>query len=193
LKRVGDAIRDSGAAMGDRPAIPADLERQLMIEAGFRCAMPNCHAVEPLEIEHIDDFANVGKHEFANMIVLCSNCHRRKRDTNNPRHINRLSLTKIKQNLMLLNGRYSDLERRILEEMRNIMESDPDRRPAVLIHHTMELLARYLVHDGLVTSEYCRAGMVTGGPHGIMITNDQFLLVLTAKGREFIENLNVEN
>jgi 5-methylcytosine-specific restriction endonuclease McrA len=57
----------------DRPAIPAGLERDLMIEAGYRCAV--CKTTEPLVIDHIIEWAVVQKHEFENMIVLCGNCH----------------------------------------------------------------------------------------------------------------------
>jgi hypothetical protein len=56
----------------------------------------------------------VKEHKFENMIVLCAVCHARKADTSNPRHINRTSLKQIKATLMMLNGRYSDLERRII-------------------------------------------------------------------------------
>jgi hypothetical protein len=52
--------------------------REGLVEAGHRCAIPTCRAAEPLEYEHIDDWAKVKKHEFANMIVLCRNCHGRK-------------------------------------------------------------------------------------------------------------------
>ena len=78
-----------------------------MLEVGYRC--PLCHQTEPLEFEHIEEYSVVQKHEFTNMIVLCASCHGRKKDTSSPRHINRASLRKLKQSLMLLNGRYSDL------------------------------------------------------------------------------------
>src|SRR4030095_12017013 len=57
----------------DRPPIPAALERDLMIEAGYRCAV--CKTTEPLQIDHIEEWSVVLKHEFENMIVLCANCH----------------------------------------------------------------------------------------------------------------------
>ena len=38
-----------------RTAIPAALERDLMIEAGYRCAV--CQSTSPLEIDHIEDWA----------------------------------------------------------------------------------------------------------------------------------------
>ncbi len=66
------------------------------------------------------------EHKFENMIVLCANCHGRKVNTSDPRHINRASLKRIKSNLTMLNGRYSDLERRIIEVFRqNITRHTP--------------------------------------------------------------------
>ena len=41
--------------MSSRPAVPADLELDLLIEAGHRCAIPTCRATASLQIEHIDD------------------------------------------------------------------------------------------------------------------------------------------
>jgi 5-methylcytosine-specific restriction endonuclease McrA len=87
-----------------RPAIPAELERSLMIEAGYRCAI--CKETSGLQIDHIVEWAKVLKHEFNNMIVLCAACHARKMNTSDPRHINRASLQRIKSNLMMLNYRY---------------------------------------------------------------------------------------
>jgi 5-methylcytosine-specific restriction endonuclease McrA len=54
-----------------------------MIEAGYRCAI--CKETSGLEIDHIVEWAEVRKHEFNNIIVLCAVCHARKTDTNNPR------------------------------------------------------------------------------------------------------------
>ena len=49
-----------------------------MLEAGHRCAILTCRQIGPLQIEHIEDWARVKKHDFENMIVLCANCHGRK-------------------------------------------------------------------------------------------------------------------
>lgn len=172
--------------MAKREHIPNELQRQLMLEVGFRC--PICSATEPLEFEHIEDYAEVKKHEFSNMIVLCASCHGRKRKGSNPRDINRASLRKLKNNLMMLNGRYSDLERRIIDEFKLLLRAYPDRIPAVLVHHTMRLLVTYLERDRIVTMQL-KSGGVASNQGGIMITNDQLLLTLTAEGRLFVETL----
>ncbi|MFG2841668.1 HNH endonuclease [Kitasatospora sp. NPDC048296] len=59
-----------------RPAVPRELRRDLLVEAGHRCAIPTCRAV-PLELAHIVPWAKVRVHEFSNMIALCPNCHTR--------------------------------------------------------------------------------------------------------------------
>jgi hypothetical protein len=87
-----------------RPAIPAALIRDLMIEVGYRCAI--CGETSSLEIDHIVEWAKVQKHEFNNMIVLCGTCHGRKVNTGDPRHINRASLEQIKRTLMRSTGDY---------------------------------------------------------------------------------------
>lgn len=122
--------------------MPADLVRELMIEAGYRCAVPTCRTVEPLEIEHIVDYAIVKKHEFSNMVVLCANCHRRK--GNGPRRLDRAALQIIKRNLAVVNRRYNDVERRVLEYF--VENADA---PWVLLPETPVLFS-YLLKDGLV-------------------------------------------
>jgi hypothetical protein len=171
----------------NRPPIPAALERDLMIEAGYRCAV--CKATDPLEIDHITDWAIVQKHAFENMIVLCANCHGRKKDTSSPRHINRASLQKIKSNLMLLNGRYSDLERRIIEEFRKQLIAKPDALPSIFIPDRLNLLVRYLIQDGLVTGSRYESSLTVNFPDGIVLRDDNLRLTLTEGGRQFIGKL----
>ena len=58
-----------------RSPIPADLQRSLMIEAGYRCAI--CKETSGLQIDHIIEWSEVREHKFENMIVLCAICHAR--------------------------------------------------------------------------------------------------------------------
>ena len=60
-----------------RPSIPAQIKRDVLIESGYRCAIPRCGQTE-ITIDHIDDYAKVKEHSFDNHIVLCANCHQRK-------------------------------------------------------------------------------------------------------------------
>ena len=58
-----------------RPSIPTDIKRQVLIEAGHRCAIPTC-GHPTTEIAHILPWAKVKEHKFENLIALCPNCHR---------------------------------------------------------------------------------------------------------------------
>jgi hypothetical protein len=189
LQRRWLVYADTISDMSDpRPPIPASLERDLMIEAGYRCAI--CKSPEPLQIDHIVEWSTVHKHEFENMIVLCANCHARKKNTSDPRHINRASLSQIKQNLMLLNGRYSDLERRIIEYFGEALEENPDVLPFIFIPERLHLLVIYLIKDGLVDAWLYQSPMQWGSSEdGTQLRDDTIKLTMTPQGREFIQNL----
>ncbi|MFG2215791.1 HNH endonuclease [Streptomyces sp. NPDC048685] len=81
---------------GSRPAIPRELRRRVLIEAGHRCAIPTCRAT-PVEIAHIKPWAKVKKHEFKNLIALCPTCHTRFDDPHNP--LDRKAMRQYKANL----------------------------------------------------------------------------------------------
>ena len=160
-----------------------------MLEVGYRC--PLCKATEPLEFDHIEEWADVEKHEFTNMIVLCASCHGRKKDTSNPRHINRASLRKLKQSLMLLNGRYSDLEQRVLEVFEVYLKTNPgvDVLPPYVLPDTMALLVKRLMDDGLADIERRDLGQIITFRDGFEFRHAIILVSLTKTGRNFVENL----
>ena len=62
--------------MTDRPPISADLRRQVLLEAGHRCAIHTCRHVD-VDVHHIVPWAQRPEHRFDNLIALCPNCHRR--------------------------------------------------------------------------------------------------------------------
>src|ERR1017187_239512 len=62
----------------ERPAIPADIKRELMIECGHRCAC--CGEPTALEKAHIVFWSQAKEHTFENLIVLCAVCHHRSHD-----------------------------------------------------------------------------------------------------------------
>lgn len=61
--------------MSKRPVIPAEVKRQLFIEAGHRCAV--CGTPFPLERAHIIPWSKSNDHSLENLICLCANCHER--------------------------------------------------------------------------------------------------------------------
>ncbi|WP_261562884.1 tetratricopeptide repeat protein [Frankia tisae] len=52
------------------------MKREVLVEAGHRCAIPTCKATTT-EIAHIVPWEKVREHTFENLIALCPNCHTR--------------------------------------------------------------------------------------------------------------------
>ena len=162
-----------------RPAVPIQLKRDLMEEAGYRCAIQTCKGTEALEMAHIVPWSQVREHSFENMIVLCAVDHYRY-DTGK---IPRKSIESFKANLGLLRGRYSDAERRILE--------------AFALNHSAEALntllgfpipggtgytMMYLVKDGLVSVTPNKGISIGGLPPYEIVT-------LTHKGIDVVKRM----
>jgi len=61
--------------MSDRPAIPLEIQRELLFECRYRCAC-DCEPVS-LEKAHIIAWCETKDHSAANLVVLCANCHTR--------------------------------------------------------------------------------------------------------------------
>jgi hypothetical protein len=158
-----------------RPDIPRELERALFVEAGHRCAIPTCRAVAPLVIEHIEDWATVQERVFENMIVLCANCHGLKGD--GPRRLDRKALRQYKINLGVINNRYSDFERRVLEFFAENSTSWMINLPVGL-----DILVLYLIKDGLLVEIPREKGTIWE------VREMKKGYILTRAGREFVEN-----
>lgn len=60
----------------DRPAIPTQIRRDVLVEAGHRCAIATCRYPD-VDIHHIVPWETCKRHDFDNLIALCPNCHRR--------------------------------------------------------------------------------------------------------------------
>jgi hypothetical protein len=97
--------------MASRPAIPADIERRVLIEAGHRCAIPTCRHID-VDIHHIIPWEKCQAHEYDNLIALCPNCHRR----SDKGEIDRKSLRLYKARLRFAHDKFSNLEIDVLFE-----------------------------------------------------------------------------
>jgi 5-methylcytosine-specific restriction endonuclease McrA len=97
--------------MTSRPAIPADLKRRLLVEAGHRCGIPRCEATQ-VDIHHIEPWEICKKHEYENLIVLCPNCHRRAHKG----EIDRKSLSLYKALLSSIWNDRDEISRKIVNE-----------------------------------------------------------------------------
>jgi type I restriction enzyme R subunit len=68
--------------VSDRPAIPIDIQRDLLFECRYRCAC-DCEPVS-LEKAHIIPWSKTKDHSAPNLVVLCANCHTRSHVENWP-------------------------------------------------------------------------------------------------------------
>ncbi len=59
----------------NRPRIPAETVREVLVEAGHRCAV--CGEQVPLDRAHIRPWRTSRSHKAEDLICLCANCHRR--------------------------------------------------------------------------------------------------------------------
>lgn len=102
-----------------RPAIPAEIKRAVLVEAGHRCAIPRCGQTE-LDIHHIVPWETCKKHEYSNLIALCPVCHRRAHNN----EIDRKSLHLYKENLAKEFGQHDSggFEAEIVETRRRLSE-----------------------------------------------------------------------
>lgn len=162
--------------MGDempegRPPIPMAIQRDVLVEAGHRCAIPTCRQV-PTEFAHIDPWCKVQEHTFANIIALCPTCHSRY----DQGHIDRKAMFQYKANLSVLNHRYGDLERRLLE----IFAAEPEMS-VIQLPGGFRIMLSYLIRDGLLVP------VDLGGPKGFIMGMPMMKhFGLTQSGREFV-------
>ena len=88
--------------MTDRPAIPAEVKRRVLVEAGHRCAIPTCRCII-VELHHIIPYETCRSHNYENLIALCPTCHARA-DRN---EIDRRSQRIYKANLRYAHDKFS--------------------------------------------------------------------------------------
>jgi hypothetical protein len=158
--------------MNRRPSIPRQLKREILTEAGYRCAIPTCKH-PTTEIAHIIPWSEVETHEFQNLIALCPNCHTRY----DKKEIDRKAIVHYKMNLSLINSRYGDLEQRVL---RGFSQSDVGDKQ--YLPKQLEILVDYLVEDGLIEKDEFKSAL-----------GEWHIYLLTEKGKEFIDKwINAE-
>jgi len=164
--------------MASRPAIPAELRRKVLVEAGHRCAIPTCRHIH-VEIHHIIPWEHCKEHKYENLIALCPNCHTRVHKGD----IDRKSLKIYKANLRFIHDKFSQLEIDILFKLYKIPSKPMDWPPFMRI-----LIERIIDAEYIEYHEQKSGGVLM---NGIKVSHDY--LSITKKGMEFIENLsNIE-
>lgn len=62
--------------MPQRRAVKEPIKREVLTEAGYRCAVPTCRTILAIDLHHLDHVAAGGSNTAANLIALCPTCHR---------------------------------------------------------------------------------------------------------------------
>lgn len=159
--RVLVAVPDERASVGlmsERPEIPVQLKRDVLVEAGHRCAIPACKAI-PVEIAHIEPWTKVKAHTFDNLIALCPTCHARYDSSSGG--IDRKAMRQYKANLGVLTSRYGEIERRFLEEFIERPDCYSIQMPAA-----SDLLMLNLVRDGMAVRGFVHPSLGLIVPNG---------------------------
>ncbi|MEU7239025.1 HNH endonuclease signature motif containing protein [Streptomyces sparsogenes] len=151
------------------------MQRQVLIEAGHRCAIPTCRTT-PVELAHITPYAKVKEHRFENLIALCPTCHTRF----DRGEIDSKSMRQYKLNLGLLSGRYGPLELQALQWF-----ADDTSRQEIDIPRGVDWAFGNLIRDGLakVVNRPPTWGSVADGSIGTVGMR------LTDKGHEAIRRI----
>lgn len=154
-----------------RPDIPAELKRQVLVEAGHRCAIPTCRQTT-IEIHHIEPWAKVMEHRFENLIALCPTDHARA----SKGEIDRKSMRLYKHNLGIVTSRYGELEQRLLD-----MFAQDSMNHVLQAPRNMDFEFMYLIGDGLLERIEQQGGVWMSG-----VRQGPEIYALTAKGQGFV-------
>lgn len=154
--------------MSNRAIIPTETKRRILIEAGYRCAVPTCRF--PItENAHIVSWAKSKDHTYENLVALCPNCH----TMYDSGKIERAAIIAYKKKLMFLNEVYSRFELDVLDHLKT-------HRRALI---PGEILVKRLIEEGIVSYEEKIMIQEFADGEGIL---GIFSIVLTDKGRRLI-------
>ncbi|HAT76214.1 MAG TPA: HNH endonuclease [Flavobacterium sp.] len=161
----------------NRPKIPAELERRILVEAGHRCSIPTCRQIK-CEVHHIIPWAKVKEHTYDNLICLCRNCHGMAEDGT----IDRKSLRMYKYNLRLLHDKYTQFEVDLLFDLYKLPETSHIDLPEFMYYMFRRSIESKLIEIAYKEKHYLSSS----------IGYSFFFIMLTNEGREFVFNLSKE-
>lgn len=164
----------------NRPNIPSEIRRRVLVEAGHRCAISTCRHIE-VDVHHIIPWEECHKHEYENLIALCPNCHRMAHDN----RIDKKSLRIYKANLRYTHDKFSQIEVDVLFELYKMQQGKGVELPpywGLLIKRLID--AKYV--DVILAPEYAHIFMNN-------LRADSDLYVISTAGREFVDSLRLEH
>ena len=159
-----------------RPQIPAEIKRRVLVEAGHRCAIPTCRCIQT-ELHHIIPWETCQAHQYENLIALCPNCHARA----DRGEIDRKSLCLYKANLRYTHDKFSQLEVDVLFECYRQPPENAMPWPSYMM-----LLIKRLIESQYIEVIESRKAVMSGE----MKLNPDYLAI-TETGRIFIESLGL--
>ena len=142
----------------------------MLIEAGYRCAVPTCRFLIT-ENAHIISWSDSKDNSYENLIALCPNCH----TMFDSGKIEKAAIIAYKKKLLFLNDVYSRFELDVLDHLKN-------HKRALI---PGELLVKRLLEEGLIQHE--EEFMIHGFGDGEDILGI-FSVILTEKGKRMLED-----
>lgn len=158
--------------MPNRPSIPKAMQRNVLVEAGHRCAIPTCRSMAGLHLHHIIPWSKCKRHKENNLIALCPNCHFQVHQGN----IDAKSLRMYKANLQRMSDVYTPLEIDILFEC--------DKSGGVPFTRYLLILVKRLIDSGLIRLHYQNVGIIMGS-----VDTSPCIIRLTDTGRQYVDCL----
>ncbi len=61
--------------MTKRTKLTRDTQTAVLIECGYRCAVPTCRGILAIDLHHIVEVVEGGRNEAGNLLALCPTCH----------------------------------------------------------------------------------------------------------------------
>ena len=160
----------------NRPAIPAEIRRRVLVEAGHRCAIPTCRYIQ-VDIHHIIPWEKCQAHEYENLIALCPNCHQRA----DREEIDRKSLRLYKANLRFAHDKFSQAELDILFDLFRAPAGASIQWPPV-----NNVFIKRILEAGYISIHKAQGVVMLNG----MQASPDYL-VITDKGRAFVTELGL--
>ena len=158
-----------------RQLVPEPVKRDILLEAGYRCAIPRCtHSTT--EIAHIIPFSESQDNSPDNLIALCPNHHTM---YDIEKKIDRKAIRIIKNKLGIINGRYNDFEQRVFRHFANNPQLSEIQLSDAMEN---EIQLMNAIQDGYIVKT-----KVIEPPRGGFISEYKLAVYeITPEGREFI-------
>lgn len=156
--------------MPKRPNIPLAVRLEVLVEAGYRCAVPACRTILAIDLHHLEQVAAGGKDTADNLLALCPTCH-------GLHHRGTIPV----EALVVWKGLLVSLNEGVGKEAREL-----------LLFLDLKIESIYFKSDailkmaGLIVSGLVSVSPVGGTGPGNSFVYENYQIVLTTKGRSLV-------